>query len=319
MHPVSGLTAKRCAHVAMKMAEYGTRPASRHKLIQIALATVAITLWTGWQTPAVAQEMRPMPSQTQAPPTKTRQTYYMFVLNQPKPGRDADFNRWYDEHHAQDVLVNPEYLESQRFIVNEQQLRPGTTAPAQYLIAFKIVTKDIGHAFQYIHNNLRSGKTVPTDSIAPGTVSGGDFSYRAVTPQHTGRAAAKRAAQDFSKRYLQIEFSTVTAGEETAFSRWHDKTHAPKVAALAQVRHWQRFELSPVQLTASKLPIATRYMTLYELDIATPAEFEQLQRDLETIVAGDTARPGNSAYSLTYRAIGPVLLGSDVKKERGVR
>lgn len=305
------------------------------KTIKFAVALAATAL-AGWQTTVAAQEgpppqgppqgIRPqgqgriggMPSAPKAPATKTAQTYYMFVLNQPKPGREAEFNRWYDQQHAQDVLINPEYLESQRFIVNEQQLRPGTPPPAQYIIGFKVVTKDISGAFQYIHNNLQSGKTVSTDTILNGTGMGGDFTYHAVTPLRAGRAATKRVPRDLNQRYMLLEFSTVPAGQEDAYGRWHDKVHAPKVAALPQVRGWQRFEYSAGQLTGNKLKIAAPHMTMYMLDIATPADFDQLKGRMDALAASETNRPGALESSVTYRAIGPVLLDTDVKRERGL-
>lgn len=258
-----------------------------------------------------------LPSNATAPPTATPETYYLFVLNEPKPGREVEFNRWYDQQHAQDVLINPGYEDARRFILNERQLHSGKIARARYLIAFRLVTRDISRAFQYIHDNLKSGRTVPTDTIQPGADAGGDIAYRAAGRTHPGARARRRGSNPV--RYLRIDFSNVAPAEKAAFASWNDTTHARNVAALPEVVQWQRFELSPVQLTSRGLPIATRYMTIYDLDIPDAAAFDRLQRRWQAIDRAERARPGVLEASLTYRAIGPTLRGVDVKRDRGLR
>lgn len=257
---------------------------------------------------------------SQAAPTPRDETYYLFVLNEAAPGMEDEFNRWYDEQHAQDVLINPDYVSSQRYVVNERQLRPDLKAPTKYAIAFKLVTKDVATAFEYIHDNIRTGKTVPTKSIAQGAGAGGDFAYKAITDVVPGvHAAAESAGNGTSTKYLQIVFSSAAPGKEAQFNEWYNKTQAPKIAALSGVKQWQRFERSAVQLTPRRMEMVGTYLTLYEIEVRDAAALATLQDEMRKIESQGAGELGSIGTSLTYRAIGPLLLGDDVKKERAAK
>jgi hypothetical protein len=123
-------------------------------------------------------------------------SYTLFVLNDPAPGAEIEFNRWYDQQHAQDVLINPTYLDSQRYAASAQQLRAGAVPPNKYAIRFTIDTDDIARSLGYIVQNLRSGRTVLTNSIDRNSKRDGDFVYRAVTDvmsASAGRLQRQRA------------------------------------------------------------------------------------------------------------------------------
>lgn len=243
--------------------------------------------------------------------------YYLFVLNDAAPGMEDEFNRWYDEQHAQDVLINPGYLDSQRYVANERQLSPGTRVPNKYAIKFSIVTQDISRSLEYIHENIRSGKTLPTKSIARGSGTGGDFVYKAITDVMRGRAAS--GGSSAPTKYLYMAFSTAAAGKQHQFNEWYNNVHAPKVAALTGVRQWQRFELSSVQLTPRRISDVEPYMAMYDIEVNEPAALERLQQQMKVLEKDVPGNAGRIGASYTYRAIGPLLSGEEVKKQRGVR
>lgn len=246
------------------------------------------------------------------------QTYYLFVLNDAAPGQEYEFNRWYDQQHAQDVLINPGYLDSQRYVASERQLRPDARVPNKYAIKFRIVTQDIARSLEYIHDNIRSGLTVPTKSIARGPGGGGDFVYRVLTDVMPGSAAG--GGNSATTKYLYMEFSTATEARQRQFNDWYNNVHAPKIAALAGVRQWQRFELSAVQLTQRKISDVEQYLAMYDIEVSGPATLDRLQQHIEALAAaGPPDELGKIGASYTYRGIGPLLSGDQVKKERGVR
>jgi len=80
------------------------------------------------------------------------QTYYLFVLNDPAPGLEDEFNRSYDQRHAQDVLIspliNPDHLDSQRDLVSKHQIRADAKIPNKYAIRFKLITRDIAKSLK---------------------------------------------------------------------------------------------------------------------------------------------------------------------------
>lgn len=51
-------------------------------------------------------------------------THTMMVLSNPVPGREDEFNRWYDERHVPDVLSVPGFVAAQRFRLSDPQPRP---------------------------------------------------------------------------------------------------------------------------------------------------------------------------------------------------
>lgn len=251
--------------------------------------------------------------------------YYLFVLNDAAAGREDEFNRWYDEQHAQDVLINPDYVDSRRFVASERQLRTGAKVPNKYAIRFTILSQNISKSLGYIHENIRARRTVPTDSIASGPGAGGDFVYRAITDLKPGRTAnAKNGKGAKPTEYLYIVFATAAAGKEQQFNDWYNNVHAPKMAALPGVTRWQRFESSPVQLSPKdalqrKIADATQYAAMYDIEVSDTAAFDRLQQGLETLERDEPRDIGRIGASYTYRALGPLLLGDDVKKERAVQ
>jgi len=63
------------------------------------------------------------------------------VFTEAKPGRDAEFNDWYDNRHVPDVLAVPGFIACQRF-----RLRPedgAADAPTRYLALYEMETNDL--------------------------------------------------------------------------------------------------------------------------------------------------------------------------------
>jgi len=49
-----------------------------------------------------------------APFAASAETYYMYVLNEPEPGREAEYNDWYSNRQAPDVVSIPGFVSAQR-------------------------------------------------------------------------------------------------------------------------------------------------------------------------------------------------------------
>jgi hypothetical protein len=64
--------------------------------------------------------------------------HQLVVLTNAAPGRDAEFNEWYDQRHLQDVLAVPGMVSAQRF-----HLKPGMGHTAwSYLAIYDVETDD---------------------------------------------------------------------------------------------------------------------------------------------------------------------------------
>jgi hypothetical protein len=67
--------------------------------------------------------------------------YRFVVLSNPVPGREDEFNEWYDQHHLREILAIPGIKSGQRFHRSAAQVSP--SHPYEYLAVYEIETDDI--------------------------------------------------------------------------------------------------------------------------------------------------------------------------------
>lgn len=70
----------------------------------------------------------------------TRKGIFLVVSQPASPDQDAEFNRWYNEHHVPDSLLLPGFVRARRFRLAEEQLLPErATAPGfDYVTIYEI-------------------------------------------------------------------------------------------------------------------------------------------------------------------------------------
>ena len=52
----------------------------------------------------------------------TSETYFFFAFSNPVAGHEDEYNRWYDQQHAPDVVAIPGFVSAQSFVKNELPL-----------------------------------------------------------------------------------------------------------------------------------------------------------------------------------------------------
>ncbi len=72
--------------------------------------------------------------------------YNLIALTNPVPGREAEFDVWYDETHIADVLKLPGVIGAQRLRLSARQYRE-RPHPWQSMAVNEIETDDIDEAF----------------------------------------------------------------------------------------------------------------------------------------------------------------------------
>ena len=88
------------------------------------------------------------------------ETYYFFVFSNPVAGHEDEYNRWYNQQHAQDVVAIPGFVTAQRFVKNDLPLyRMVDLQVPKYLIVYKIVTGDVEAVFAEVSRRLKTGET----------------------------------------------------------------------------------------------------------------------------------------------------------------
>ncbi|MGC3979694.1 MAG: hypothetical protein QM808_00360 [Steroidobacteraceae bacterium] len=242
---------------------------------------------------------------TQWAAAATPETYYAFVFNGPNPGQEAEYNRWYNEEHAPDVVSVPGFMTAQRFKLSPVQMRANADDKAPpYLVLYKIVTDDLSAVYAEVNRRAGNGQTRMSSTMARG--GGMNVTYRLTTPERA--ASKKKGAQTF----YHIVFSDSKPGEEAALDQWYVKSHGPDMNKLPGSMGYWFGTLSSVQMTpetkfqghASVFHIEANDMT------ATSAAFAK--------TVGSMA-PGpamSNVWGYTYQAIGPEFSGDTIRAER---
>jgi hypothetical protein len=77
-------------------------------------------------------------------------SHRLVVFTDAKPGREDEFNEWYDEVHLREVLEIDGFVAAQRFALSESQM-PGLgdeAAPGRYLAIYEIEADDLATALE---------------------------------------------------------------------------------------------------------------------------------------------------------------------------
>jgi hypothetical protein len=266
-----------------------------HSIMRIALTLLlgAVT------TPSLA-------AATQASP----QTYFFLVFNSPVAGREDEYNKWYDQQHAPDVVAVPGFVSAQRFIYSDVQLREVALKKPRYLVLYKIVTSDLPAVIAEVKRRLRSGQTRISTSLDP--KSGQMYMYRAFRPEVPGvKGQPADAKPGPMQTYFQVVFGDAVAGKDDEFNTWYDNDHAPNMVAAPGFVFAQRAIINDVQMEPITDP--SRYLALFQIVTTDlPAVFRYKNPGSVPPPAFDRAR----TFGYTYRAIGPLLIGDEVRAAR---
>ena len=241
------------------------------------------------------------------------QTYYYFVFSNPVAGKEDDYNRWYDEQHAPDVVSIPGFVNAQRFVYADEQLREVTLKKPKYLVVYKIVSNDLTALGAQITRRLKSGQTRISSSFDGKSAIG--FTYRAIGPEIAGAGGQPATAKPGqAQTYYQVVFADPVAGRDDEYNKWYDTHHAPEVAAVPGFVSWQRAVLS--EHTLNPPAAATRYVAMFRIVTTDLPAVLQEFRLRAPKMATSPAFDGSTTFGYTYKAIGPLLEGEQVRAQR---
>jgi hypothetical protein len=89
--------------------------------------------------------------------------YTFVVLTNPTAGKEAEYNKWYNEQHIPDVLNVPSFVAAQRFRLAEAQM--SDTNPHRYLALYEIETDDLPSALKELKARVGTADMVMSDAI----------------------------------------------------------------------------------------------------------------------------------------------------------
>jgi hypothetical protein len=214
------------------------------------------------------------------------------ALSNSQPGRDADFNRWYDDHHIVEVPQHYRgFLSGLRYRLNPVQRQgPRATRPAQfqYLAVYQL---DGSIPPAEVHADVASGhgRTVRNDGSL-------DPYHQAWTfaPLDDWIEAPEPSPIPGSQRHLFMAFTNPAPGREDEFNAWYDTYHVPEI--LREMPGFQaarRYRLHAEQRKDQNHP--WRYLAMYRL----------VGDDVQAIHAGDAAAHERGALTPTNGLIDP--------------
>ena len=92
--------------------------------------------------------------------------YRFLVISNPVPGREADYNDWYDRQHVHDVLKVPGFRAAQRFRVIGD-----STLPGRYVAIYELETQDPARTLAELNSRAGGAEMPLTDALEFATVS----------------------------------------------------------------------------------------------------------------------------------------------------
>lgn len=241
------------------------------------------------------------------------QTYYLFVFSNPVPGKEAAFNKWYDEQHGPDVTSVPGFVTAQRYELAPRQLRAGSPDLPKYLILYKIVTPDITAVYAEVNRRTTTGDTRMSDAVDVKSFI--NRTYRTIRPELKGNSKVTgKAAAGAKDVYAQFVFGEAKAGQEQEFNDWYDQHHAPDVLSVPGFVWGQCMMYSDVQL--NKMATGSKYLMMFRIETADLAttfdEFGALAPKMGMSPSFD----GDHTFGYTYKTLGPQLDGDKIRAAR---
>jgi hypothetical protein len=249
-------------------------------------------------------------------PVAPLETYYLLVFNQPVAGLEAQYNAWYDQQHAPDVVSVPGFVRAQRYVLAADQLRSAPSKP-KYLVIYQIKTSDLAGVYAEVRRRLASGETQISPALDRD--SGQNYTYKVFRPRLAGTQPDEQLGDRATiQSFIQLVFADPATGKESEFNNWYDAHQAPEVLKAPGFTSGQRLALADVQL-APQAGERAQYLTMYEIQTKnlsrTIAGFQQLAPGMSSSPAFDDKK----VAGYTYQALGPPLSGDMVRAARAAQ
>ena len=239
--------------------------------------------------------------------------YTMMVMSNPAPGREAEYNTWYDTEHLPDVVSIPGFVRARRLKLAPVQFRNKSPAVPDYMAFFQIETADVAGVFTEINRRIKTGKTRMSTSM---DMKGSqERLYQMLSPPLMAAGAPALDSAEDGADGFHIVFNAPVAGKETEFNAWYDNHHLPDMLTIPGFVSGQRGKapafLPPPAQTESPYVAIFRFVPDNLAALAQRFTGAMPHMKMEPVMA--------VANGYTYLPHGPVLVGDTIRAERATK
>ena len=154
--------------------------------------------------------------------------YYFMVYSNAAPGKEDEFNTWYDRIHAPIVIEEGDFVWTQRFELSPEQFA-GTGTPAlktrQFMVIFAIETNDIKASLVEVNKRLGLPRNVQSSSLDGSSLQA--VSWKALGPPTTQQDARRLLAEEMAAGRVPKVGEGPAPGTEERFYRWPINPNGP--------------------------------------------------------------------------------------------
>jgi hypothetical protein len=222
--------------------------------------------------------------------------HVFLALTNPTPGREQDFDRWYERHVDEVVERYAGFARGRRYRASSFQVG-GATLPWSHLALYEVVADDVEALHASNQAVLESGGLTPDDgAVAPGAAA---WLYTALGDEQLPP----------TDRHAYLALTNPVGGREQEFNAWYDSHHLREIVEhVPGFTAGRRFERADSQRRGQAPP--WRYLALYRVaadDIGASLEaiVPLIRERVFTSHAGTLAR---DHASWSYTALAPATL-----------
>jgi len=238
--------------------------------------------------------------------------YVLMVFSNPLPGKETEYNDFYEHRHMPDVVSVPGFVRAQRFKLATPQLRESAQPLANYMVFYQITTDYLAGVYAEVDSRLTHGVTRFEPVMDRNGMAAHTFEALGPAIHHQGAVENP----DWHQHFLQLVYSNPVPGMDAAFNDWYDHVHAPEVVSSPDFVSARRYKRTQVQLAPS---VTTDYLAVFK--ISTP-DFAATVRKFQ---AGASREAMSKAFDFktgggySYQAIGPEILGDAIRAQHLAR
>ena len=246
-------------------------------------------------------------SRAQAPLTRQ---YTMLIFSDPVPGREDEYNEWYDKRHLPDLVAVPGFVRARRLKLAPVQLHQSPPLH-HYLAFFEISTDNLPAVFAEVDRRRNSGVTVMSDAFDLKATVG--RAYRMLDDLQMAPGLLPLSAAQDAEDGFHIVFNAPKAGMDAAFNAWYEYHHLPDMLSIPGFVRGQRGTSGTVKSMGG--PPEPPYVAIFRF---APGDMAALAQRFTAAMPYMHMEPVMAmADGYTFLPHGPVLDGDAVRAKRG--